>query len=149
LACGDKLVFLAGFGRLRQIAGVAQAASILAYAPQDSPLIQVIRDLQSQAALKQAGYHLHVVEDLSQLAEALQTGKYDLLLVDAAAAESLEPHAQSAPSKPMLLPVVYKSNKAKARSLEKRFHSVLKAPASAVSYLAAFDDAMALKLKRR
>jgi hypothetical protein len=146
-ACGDKLV-LTAFGRLRQMRA-AHAASILAYTPKDSPLTEVVRDLQSQTALKQAGHQLHVVQDSLQLTSALQTGKYDLLLVDASDAQNLEERTEASPSNPMLLPVLFKGNKAEAKLVEKRFHSVLRAPMSAGNYLAAFDDAMALKLKRR
>jgi hypothetical protein len=89
------------------------------------------------------------VEDSSELTEALQTGNYDLVLVDVAHAEEVEPRAQAAPSKPTLVPVLYKGTKAEVKLVEKRFHSVLRAPASPGNYLAAFDEAIALRVKRR
>ena len=148
-ACGDKLALIGAFGRFHQVNAGIHPASVLAYAPKNSALPEVVRDLQSQAALKRVGHKFYAVEDSTKLDEALRTGKYDLLLADAADAESLERQAQSAPSRPTLLPVVYKSSKAEANAVEKRFHCVLKAPASPSNYIAAIDDAMELKLKSR
>jgi hypothetical protein len=148
-ACGDKLVLIGSFGRFHQVNAGLHPASVLAYAPQNSPLPEVVRDLQSQAALKRAGHKFYAVGDSAELDEALKTGKYDLLLADATDAEILEHQVQSAPSMPTVLPVVYKSSKAEANAVEKRFHCVLKAPASPSNYIAAIDEAMALKLKNR
>src|SRR5262245_61747263 len=113
-ACGDKLVLLSAFARYRQVNAGARPASVLAYVRQNSSLTEVVRNLQSQTALKQAGHKLYVVEDSAHLNEALKTGKFDVLLADAADAEDVQVEARSAPSKPTVLPVVYKSTKTEA-----------------------------------
>jgi len=148
-ACGDKLVLIGAFGRYRQVNAAIHPASILAYTRQDTTLSEVFRDLQAQPALKQAGHKFQAVEDSKELDLALLTGKFDVLMADAADADSLAEKARSAPSKPAVLPVVYKSTKAEANAVEKRFHCILKAPASPSNYIAAIDEAMALKLKNR
>jgi hypothetical protein len=81
------------------------------------------------------------------LDEALRAQKYDLLLVDAGEADNLERHAQSAASKPVVLPVVSQSSKSAAAEAEKKFHCVLTAPNSPGRYLLAIDRAMEFKLK--
>src|SRR5438105_15809598 len=80
LACGDKLVLISAFARLRQLNPGAYSASILAYTPQNSVVPAVIRDLESQRATKQYGHKFKAVEDVSQLDQALKTGKYDVVL---------------------------------------------------------------------
>jgi hypothetical protein len=146
-ACGDKLVLSGAFARYRLVNAGSHPASILAYARQDSALSQVLHDLQSQSAVKQVGHKFVAVDNSAQLDVALKTGKYDLVLADAADAEGLVQEVRSAPSMPAVLPVVYKSTKAEATAVEKRFHCVLKAPASPSNYIAAIDDAMALKAR--
>lgn len=146
-ACGDKLMLLARGARFGQVYSRSHPASVLAYMRQDSSVPVVVRDLEHNSALKQAGHKLQVVEDRTALDEALKTGKYDLVLADVADAESLEQQVRSAPSSPMMLPVVYKPSKAEETAAGKKFRFVLKAPGNAERYLAAIDKAMEQKLK--
>lgn len=147
LACGDKLMLLTRGARFRQVHPGAHAASILAYTRQNSAVPAVVRELELQPALKKAGHKLQGVEDPTKLDEALKTGKYDLVLADVADAEGLEQQARSAPSRPMVLPVIYKPTKAERTATRKKFRCVLKAPGNTAGYLAAIDEAMELKLK--
>ena len=145
IACGDKLMLFAGGGRFRQVYARTHPASILAYVRENSAVPGVVKELQH--TLQQTGYKFFVVEDAPGLDEALKTGKYDLLLIDVADAQGLEQQARSAPSMPMVLPVVYRSTKADAATVQKRFHCILKAPGSADRYLAALDEAMMVRSK--
>jgi len=146
-ACGDKLVLNIGNLRFRQLHESPRPASILAYTPGNSPVAEVVKELERQSAAKRAGLAFYSLEDPSRLDEVLRTQKYDLLLVDAGEADNLERHAQSVPSKPVVLPVVYQSSKSAAAEAEKKFHCVLTAPNSPVRYLSAIDRAMEFKLK--
>ena len=146
-ACGDKLMLFARGARFGQVYSRAHAASILAYTRQNSAVPGVVKDLERQPALKQAGHKLQVVEDPAALDEALKTGKYDLVLADVADAESLEQQMRSSPSSPVMLPILYNSSKAETTAAEKKFRFVLKAPGNADRYLAAIDKAMEQKLK--
>jgi CheY-like chemotaxis protein len=147
VACGDKLMLFAGGGRFRQVYARTHPASILAYVRQNSAVPGVVTELERQPALKQAGYKFFAVEDSTKLDEALKNGKYDLVLLDVADADGVEQQVRSAPSMPVVLPVVYKSTKAEAATVEKKFHCILKAPGSADRYLAALDEAMTVKSK--
>ncbi len=107
-----------------------------------------INDPKFQSALRDGGHKLHVVASRQELDEALKTGQYDILLADVADAPALEQTAQSAPSKPVLLPVVYNGTKAEAAAAEKRYGCALKAPGKTAHYLAAIDKAMESRLGR-
>jgi hypothetical protein len=146
-ACGDKLIFAVGGARFRQLYARTHPASILAYGRQNSAVPGVLKELEFQPVLKQAGYKFYSVEDSTKLDEALKTGKYDLVLVDASDAEGVEQQVRSTPSMPLVLPVVYKSTKAEARTVELKFHRVLKVPGSPDNYLAALDEAMIVRSK--
>src|SRR5690242_1905487 len=146
IACGDKLMLLAGGGRFRQVYARTHPASILAYVRPNSAVPGVVRELELQRTLQQTGYTFFAVQDAPRLDEALKTGKYDVLLIDIADVEGLEQRL-SARSMPLVLPVVYKATKDDATTIQKRFHCILKAPGSADRYLAALDQAMMTRLK--
>ena len=148
-ACGDKLVLTIGNLRFRQISESPHPASILAYTPRNSPVGEVLKQLEQQPAGKRVGLTFHSFDDPARLDEMLRARKYDLLLVDAGDAESLEREAQSVASKPVVVPVVSQSSKAAAAQAEKTFHCVLTVPNSPRSYLSAIDRAMDFKLKAR
>jgi hypothetical protein len=146
-ACGDKLVLPIGNLRFHQVIESPRPPSILAYTPPNSPVAEVVEELKRQSAGKRMGLTFYSLEDPARLDEALRSQKYDLLLVDAGDADKLVRRAQSVPSKPVVLPVVYQSSKSAAAEAEKKFHCVLTAPNSPSRYLSAIDRAMAFKLK--
>jgi len=146
-ACGDKLVLTIGNLRFRQVNESPRPASILAYTPRNSKVAEVVRELERQPAGKRVGLTFYSLDDPARLDEVLRAQKYDLLLVDAGDADNVELHAQSVPSKPVVLPVVYQSSKSAAAEVEKKFHCVLTAPNAPGRYLSAIDRAMDFKLK--
>jgi hypothetical protein len=148
-ACGDKLILTILNPRFRQINESPRPASILAYTPRNSPVAEVVRELERQSAGKRVGVTFHSFDDDARLDEVLRAQNYDLLLVDAGDADKLEREARSVPSKPVIVPVVYQSSKAAAAEAEKKFHCVLTAPNSPSHYLSAIDRAMDFKLKAR
>ena len=147
LACGDKLILTIGNLRFRQMNGEPRSASILAYTPRNSPVGEVIKELEQQPAGKRTGLTFHTFDDPARLEEVLRGQKYDLLLVDAEDADNLQRQAQSVASKPVVLPVVPLSSKAAAAQAAKKFHCVLTVPNSAGRYLSAIDRAIEFKLK--
>ena len=74
----------------------------------------MVKELEQQSAGKRVGLTFYSLDDPGKLDEVLRAQKYDLLLVDAVDADNLERHAQSVPSKPVVLPVVYQSSKSAA-----------------------------------
>ena len=137
-ACGDKLLVL-GRGVRFQSDIPLQPASILLYKLNNPGL---------QSVLREAGHKLEPVENRQDLESALKTGKYDIVLVVLSGASSLEAVVAAAPSKPILLPLVFKGAKAEIAMAEKQYRCVLKAPNRVGHYLATVDKAMDMKSKR-
>lgn len=108
-----------------------------------------MRELERQRSLQKAGHTFVAVQDFTRLDEALKDGKYDLVLVGLADADGLVQENRSATSKPGLLPALYRPTKAEAAAAEKKFHCLLKAPASPSSYLSAIDEVMEARLKSK
>jgi hypothetical protein len=145
--CGDKLLVL-GHGVRFTFNTASQPASILLYSPPGSPASATFGDPKFQSALRDAGHKLQVVENREELDRALKTGQYDIVLADVNDASALEEPAQAAPSKPVILPVVFNGTKAQAAAAEKRYGCVLKAPGRTGRYLGMIDKALELKAKR-
>ena len=143
-ACGDKLMLFMGsrYSQLRPL----HPAAILVY-PGQSASAPLIRSLQSQPAFKKAGHRFQIVDDSAGLDNALKAGKYDVVLADVADANGLGQQVSSAASKPVLLPVMFKSSKEEQSAAQKKYHCFLRAPGSPENYLEAIDHAMELKLK--
>src|SRR6185436_19546450 len=125
LACGDKLMLVMG-ARSARIKPV-QPARILAF-PGQTASATLIRNLQLQPAVKKAGHRIQVVEDSAGLENALNGGKYDLVIADVANANELSQRVGSAPSKPVLLPVAFRPSKEEESAAQKKYHCLLKAP---------------------
>ena len=143
-ACGDKMMLIMG-ARSSRIKPI-HPALILAY-PGQNASATLIRDLQSQLAIKKAGHRIRIVEDHTALDSALKADKYDLVLADVANANELSQRVTSAPSKPVLLPVAFHTSQEEQSAAKKKYHCLLKAPGNPDNYLEAIDQAMEWKLK--
>jgi CheY-like chemotaxis protein len=145
-ACGDKLMLVMGLrpSHMR----LSRPATILGYTRLDSPSSKLIRDLRHHPAVKKAGHNLEFVEDMAKLDGALKTGKYDLVLADMAVAGELSQRLNSAPSRPVVLPVAYNAAKADQSAAQKRFHCLLRVPSGPDHYLEAIDQAMQWRARR-
>lgn len=143
-ACGDKLL---AFGRgLRfQRWYAAQQANLVIYSagPQTSA---ILGSAKLQTTLRRAVRSLQLVEGGPQLDQALKSGKVDVLLVDFADLAAITAQLQSAPSKPVILPVIVKPSKAGLAAALKEYKFAIKAGGD-FEYLAAIDEAMKSRLK--
>src|SRR5207253_40820 len=111
-----------------------------------------IGDAQLQAITRQAGHRLRTVRSKEELAAALKTGRYDIVIVDFADAPGLEEMVQAAPSQPVLLPWVYQETKTDFGAVRERYQaalkhyqSALKAPLRVGNFLSTLDRTMELK----
>ena len=145
-ACGDKLLVL-GRGVRFQVSSAEFPASILLYMNPDNPGTAAMSDIQLQSIMTQAGHKLHSVKNREEMAAALKTRRYDLVLADFADAPQLETMVQSALSQPLLLPWIYQATKAQKAKAESRYQLVLKAPASVGQFLSVVDRTMEIKSK--
>ena len=86
--------------------------------------------------------------DASELDQALNRGKYDLIVADPQDAAGIEQQLQATSSRSVVIPVLYHSTKAEVSTLAKHYHVILKAPAKTDSYFSALDEGMEIKAKR-
>jgi hypothetical protein len=145
-ACGDKFLQVGRGAKFRAYAAI-YPASILIYSRGAPGASTAIRERGLQASLMAAGHTLTMVEDEQLLEQALKSDKFDLVLADVGDATSLERKVQSSPTRPTVLPVMYKPTKAEAEALEKQLNCRLKASDRSDRYLTIIDDAMKARAK--
>jgi hypothetical protein len=145
LACGDKLLVI-GRGVRFQHAYAPHQGSLLIYSS-GTRSDATLRSAKLQTTLKQAGHKLQTVEGASQLDGALKSGKVDVVLADFADLAGITRELQSAPSKPVVLPILFKPSKAELAAAQREYKFALKAPTDEVQYLRAIDEAMKVRLK--
>jgi hypothetical protein len=153
-ACGDKLLVL-GQGVRFQVDTADYPSSLLLYINPNMPGADKVGDTQLQNITRQAGHRLRTVRSREELAGALKTGRYDIVIVDFADAAGLEELVQTSPSQPVLLPWVYQESKADFSAVRaryqaalKRYQFALKAPLKVGSFLSTIDRTMELKTKQ-
>jgi len=145
LACGDKLLAI-GRGLRFQRAGAAHEANLVIYT-EGPPSGAALTSAKLHTTLRRAVRKLQLVQGGSQLDEALKAGRVDVVLVDFADLARITLQLQSAPSKPMILPILAKPSKAEFAAAQKEYKLALKSTADDFDYLTAIDEAMKLKLK--
>jgi len=147
LACGDKLLVV-GRGLRPRHKAAAQPASILLYATPGGALPAALGEGGLQKDLERAGHRLSRVGTAEELTRALGTGSYDLVLADFKEAPRVEAAAGQAPTRPTVLPTLYKPSSAELKAAESEFQCVLTSPGKDKDYLAVVDEAMAARSKQ-
>ncbi len=145
LACGDKLLVI-GRGVRFQRANAQYQANLVIYS-NGTQSGSILTSAKLQTTLKHAGHKLQMVEGASQLDEALKSGKVDVVLADFADVAGIARELQSAPSKPVVLPVLGKASKAELAAAQRDYKFALKGSADEIQYLTAIDEAMKLRLR--
>jgi hypothetical protein len=148
-ACGDKFLLVGRGARFNQVYAAIYPATILLYSHSSRSGSAAILDPKFQASLTRAGHRLQVVKDEDLLAQTLQAGRFDLVLVEVADVEAIKPHADQSPSKPTVLPVMYQPTKAEAQAVKARYQCELKSSDRAVVYLKVIDGEMQARVKLR
>ena len=133
-ACGDKALRIGRGIRFRRI---SQPAAVLIYIPSNET-----RAAQVQSLLKKVGHKPHAVKGLENFNNALNSGKYDLVLSDLGVAAGFAKQIENASSKPVLVAVVSEGTKAEVAAALKNYSNVVKDPHSAENYLDAIDKAV-------
>jgi ABC-type amino acid transport substrate-binding protein len=145
LACGDHLLIV-GRGVRFQRAYAARPANVLIYSIADQSGA-TLKNTGLQTTLKRAGHKLQTAHGASQLDEALKSGKVDVVLADFADLAGVARQLQSAPSNPVIVPILFKPSKAELAAAQREYKFALKAPADEVRFLTAIDEAMKVRLK--
>ena len=140
-ACGDRTLALLTGPRFGQAFKAAHPASIIIYTTGPSGAA-LAKDSALQKALQDAGHKLQSMSDSNSLEQALKSGKYDVVLADASAAQSLAQHAQSAPSHPVVVPVAVNPDRAMRDQAARQHTVLLKVPGKASEFFATIDQIM-------
>jgi hypothetical protein len=148
-ACGDKFLLVGRGVEFHRAYAAVYPASIVIYARLPGDAAKAIRDSRFQASLKQSGHKVLLVENDAALARALEAERVDLILTDVADAESMSRQASTAPTKPDVLPVMYRPTKEEAQTIETRYQCRLTSADRADRYLVAIDNAMKTRAEKK
>jgi hypothetical protein len=145
-ACGDKLLVL-GPGVKFGYIGSSYHALIIAYVPESLPQSAAVNDPQFQEALRKAGVKLRLVQQEDVLAEAVQSGKYDIILVGLQDAAMVDKQITAADVNTVVMPVVYKGAELESAAATP-YRCIRKSSDKNNSCFSTIDKAIDLKHKR-
>jgi len=120
-ACGEKFFFYGRVVTQQQILAARVPGLVAMYTNPASKLPAVLQQTKLDEHLKAAGHKVDSITNAEALSRALKSGRYDVLLVDAADAD------QWKASGVVVVPVLYKPTKMEDRAAGKNYASVLKA----------------------
>ena len=143
-ACGDKFVLL---GRGARVARSKFPSTILIYMNPTSRVPAADKEFHVEAVLKAAGHKAQVAETESEVEKALASGKYDLVLADYNDVPSLRKDAASLPSKPIVLPLLYKPTAAELAAAEKEAECLVRPSKASRDLLVVVDQTLAERRK--
>src|SRR5207302_10889337 len=117
-ACGDKLLML---GRGVKFGSISSSyhGSIIAYVPESVLQSAAINDAQFQQTVRKAGHRLRLVRQVDALAEAVQSGSYDIILVDPQDAALVNNHDTTAAANSDVMTVAYNEEEANTETTNK------------------------------
>lgn len=137
-ACGDKFL---RFGRSarQDVYAAIHPASILLYVPDRARP----SDVQAfESVLRHAGHRPLAVRGMDRFLDALGTNAYDIVIANYVDAPPLRERAASLPSKPSLLPIVYKAKKAMRAEIQREYGHLLNEGAAKLEILEEIDHVM-------
>jgi len=140
-ACGDKTLGVGRGIRFQQIQRMLAArhpSTVLIH----TPAIPAAKAPKLKDYLIKIGHKPDIVEHFSDLAEAVKSGQYDLVLIDLADAGNLQRQIESSGSRTVVVPVVYKRTKAEEAAAARQYKVVVKNPTHGDDFLAAVYEVM-------
>jgi hypothetical protein len=137
--CGDKFVLVA---RGARVARSQYPSSILIFMNPSSRVPAAEKEFHVEATLKAAGHKAVVAESEAEVQKALASGKYDLVLADAADVPALRKEATASSSKPVVLPLLYKPTAGELAAAEKEANCMVRASNKSRDLLVVVDETM-------
>lgn len=120
-ACGDKFLRMGRSPRFRAYASV-HPSSILVYAPRWTR--RGIAEFEQM--LKRAGHKPVTVTTAAAMSQAFVGGKYTVVISSYSDTGAVRKELEALPSRPALLPLMYKATKAEAADAEATYRCLLK-----------------------
>lgn len=139
LACGDKFFLVGNGGRFSQAYASLHPGIVLIYTGGTTAISKGLRDVRLHRYIKEAGHRVVLAVDLTEFQRALQAGSVDVILAGLGQAGALVPVAESAASKPTLLPI--KGDTADATSAL-QFTTTLKSSDKVNKFLSGIENVM-------
>lgn len=143
-ACGDKSLRIGRGVRFQH--PTAHPAAVLIYLPANPPANTAARAPQLQKMLKGVGHKARTVQGADMLSAALNSGQYDIVLMDLAEVASLQQQIDALSAKPVVVPVASKGTKAEISAAQKQYRYIVKHAGDAEEYLEAIENAMQSKV---
>jgi len=137
--CGDKFVLVGGAARVNRSKFPSR---VLVFMNPASRVPAAEKEFHVEATLTAAGHKTKVVESEAEVEKALQSGKYDLVLADAADVPELRKQCSASASKPSVLPLLYKPTAAELSAAEKEANCQVRPSKKSSDLLAVIDETM-------
>src|SRR6266540_5191112 len=137
--CGDKFVLLGGGARVNRS---KYPSRVLVFMNPASRVPAAEKEFHVEATLTAAGHKAKVVESQAEVQKALESGKYDLVLADYADVPDLKKRCGMTPSKPAVLPLLYKPTAAELSAAEKEANCLVRPSKKSSDLLAVIDETM-------
>ena len=146
-ACGDKLLTLGRGLKFRDISS-SYHGTIIAYIPESVLQSAAINDSQFQQGLRKAGHRLRLVREADVLAAAVQSGTYDIILVDLRDTTMVETQVNNFAVHTVVIPVVYDGADLRSVPDLKKYRCIRKISGKNSACLSTIDRAIEFKLKQ-
>ncbi len=148
-ACGEKFFFVGRLVTYRQqtMAG-SPPGSVLLYTNPASKLPAIIKETKLDELLKSAGHKVDTVSEVGALKGAVNSGRYDLLLVDVDDVAQASQWKSAAPGL-VVVPVLYRPTRTESAAADRTYSRILKDPGKANDVLALVNDVVRSHKKGR
>ncbi len=146
LACGDKFLIVGRCVSYQRTHTAEHPGKVLLLWSSNSKAAPAIRDVELQDFLQQAGHRVNIMEESENTPEAIKSGSYDVVLVDAADADRVRLNLVGTSTR--VLPVMYQASNAEVDQVRQNYRSALnvrRPPIKRSQLLVALDDTMRRK----
>jgi hypothetical protein len=142
--CGDKFVLVGAASRVNRSKFPSR---VLVFMNPASRVPAAEKEFHVEATLTAAGHKAKVVESEAEVEKALASGKYDLVLADVVDVPDLRKQCGMSPSKPAVLPLLYKPTTAEISAAEKEANCLVRPSNKSADLLTVIDETMKLRQK--
>ena len=146
VACGDKFIIVGRCVDYLRTHLAQHPGHVLILWSVNSKSGAAIRDVELQDFLVKAGHRCTVMDESQSKPEAIRSGGYDVVLLDASDADRLRLSLEG--TRTRVLPVVYQATKAEVAQVKQVYHCALNVKQTRIKrtqLLVAVDDAMGMK----
>ena len=143
IACGDKYLNLGLGTHYHRSTAERRSAAVLMYANAGTDLSRTVTSLTVEPAMKKAGYQPVVVASSAGLEAALNTRKWDVIVVDGRDTASVIQRLPKGTG-PHVVPVLSKPTKDELKLAQRAYETVITNPSRSTVFVDVVDDAMDL-----